>query len=168
MITSLLTVQCLLWVVPCMARPYLDQADFPLGKYLFDDQVRDGDSHIFPQYQLVQIISRNPAILLDLENQLKKASGENEREDQVWIETDEDPGKYPEFIKKDQESILYPDASFFEEYPVISFRKTPVLHTARTETTSDKAGKKFYLKPNHPALTSLKEWISESRPELGK
>ena len=102
---------------------------------------------MFPQYQLVQIISRNPAILSDLENQLKKASGENEREedttndlnfslifgcfyiysakklgvrvslqqDQVWIETDEDPGKYPEFIKKDQESILYPDASFFEE-----------------------------------------------------
>ena len=98
MIKSLITVQYLLWVVPCMARPYLDQADFPLGKYLFDDQVRgnwcsdyfphrlqwqvqDGDSHIFPQYQLVQIISRNPAILSDLENQLKKASGENEREE---------------------------------------------------------------------------------------
>ena len=36
---------------------------------------------MFPQYQLVQIISRDAATLSDLEDQLKQASGENEREE---------------------------------------------------------------------------------------
>ena len=37
---------------------------------------------MFPQYQLVQIIARDPQSLSDLESQLKsQASGENEREE---------------------------------------------------------------------------------------
>ena len=32
---------------------------------------------MFPQYELVQIITRDPHILGDLETQLKRASGEN-------------------------------------------------------------------------------------------
>ena len=35
---------------------------------------------MFPQYQLLQIIARDPHILSDLENQLKKAAGENDGE----------------------------------------------------------------------------------------
>jgi len=99
MITSLLTLQCLLWVLPCLARPYWDQADPPPGAFLFDDQVirllllspsippslqsqvEDVEPYIFPQYQLVQIMTPDHHILSDLENQLKKASGENEREE---------------------------------------------------------------------------------------
>ena len=36
---------------------------------------------MFPQYQLVQIITQDHHILSDLENQLKKTSGDNEREE---------------------------------------------------------------------------------------
>ena len=96
MLTSLLTLQCLLWLLPCLARPYLDQANISPGQFLFDDQVRanwcsdycphrlqlqvqDGDTQMFPQYQLLQIIT--PDILSGLENQLKKASGRKEGEE---------------------------------------------------------------------------------------
>ena len=83
----------------------------------------------------------------------------------------------------DQESILYLDDSFFEEvitfyfslgetlpllnhfvllsiklmtfqYPVISFRKTPLLQTRRTETTLDKAGQ-VRLRQQHFPSTRL-------------
>merc|ERR1711913_70471 len=141
MITPLLIIHCLLWLIPCFPSY---QAAPTGGQFISEDQVED--PHMFPQYQLVQIIARDPQSLSDLESQLKsQASGENEREEQVWMETDEDVRKYPEFSKKDQETILYPDDTFFEEYPVISFRKTPLLQTRRTETTLDKAGQKEIL-----------------------
>ena len=86
---------------------------------------------------------------------------------------------------------MYPDDSFFEEvinfyfspggnlpvlnlllninfvtlqYPVISFRKTPVFHTTRTETTSDKAGQVRLEELVIARLTVLmqKEIISEA------
>ena len=97
MITSLLSIQCLLWVLPCLARPSSDQADPPPGQFLFDhqvilcshflpqsrvqSQVEDVGPPVFPQYQLVQIITGDPDLLSDLENKLKRASGENEREE---------------------------------------------------------------------------------------
>ena len=37
MVTSLLTIQCLLCVLPCLARPYSDLA--PSGQFLVGDQV---------------------------------------------------------------------------------------------------------------------------------
>jgi len=45
--------------------------------------------------------------------------------DQVWLEPSFDDQLYPEFSKKDNEEMLY--EPIFNEYPEISFRKTPSL-----------------------------------------
>jgi len=80
--------------------------------------------------QKFHIIGINP-IELESINQYEKQIEQKKRElshpkfkDQVWLDSIPfDDQAYPEFRKKDDEEMIYEPT--FDEYPEISFRKTP-------------------------------------------
>merc|ERR1711936_346537 len=128
----ILAIQCVL----CLARPHLEEAHRP--RHVFDHQNAGIKSELFPQYQYREIDLLD---LKSLENKLRIASDE----EKIWMETERERRKFREVRKKDQENIMYPD-KWLDEFPEITFRKTPILlNPVETESSSGKPGQEEFL-----------------------